>query len=61
MIYLSSPTTIIGWNLLNETWVNFAFFFCVISCSQIGSYLLTFKSKTNTLPSAVTAQKTVDE
>ena len=46
--YRSSPTMMMGCSrtLLNAMWVSFVFFFGVTSCSQMETYLLTFRSKT---------------
>lgn len=59
--YLSSPTTMNGSLLLNAIRVRRADFFGTTCCTQIGLYLLTFMSNTNTLPSDVSAAKTVLE
>lgn len=47
--------------LLNVIRVSLFFFRGTTCCEQIALYLLTFKSNTNTLPSVVTAAKTVLE
>ena len=59
--YLLSPTIIIGLCALNAMWFSRAFFLWTIICEHIGWYLSTFKSNTCTLPSTVTAAKTVLE
>lgn len=59
--HLSSPTMINGNLLLNVIRVSLFFFRGTTCCEQIALYLLTFKSNTNTLPSVVTAAKTVLE
>ena len=58
---LLSPTIKMGWWALKETWFNRAFFLGTTGCVQIGWYLSTFKSKTCTFPSTVTAANTVLE
>ena len=50
-----------GWFALNAMCVSLVFFLGVTNCSQMASYLLTFRSNTCTLPSAVTAANTVEE
>lgn len=46
---------------LKDNWVNLFLLFETTACMHIGLYLFTFKSKTYTFPSEVTAAKTVDE
>lgn len=59
--YLSSPAIINGIFWLNAIRVSLTFFRGTTCCTQIGLYLFTLISKTKTLPSDVTAARTVLE
>lgn len=59
--HLSSPTMMNGIFLLNAIRVSRTVFLGTTCCTQIGLYLLTLMSNTKTLPSVVSAAKTVLE
>lgn len=61
LTYLSSPTIMMGSLWLNAMRVNLFRFLFTTACTHMGLYLFTFKSKTWTFPSFVTAANTVLE
>lgn len=61
LTYLSSPTIMMGSLWLNAMRVNLCRFLFTTACTHMGLYLFTFKSKTWTFPSFVTAANTVLE